>query len=292
MPSANNLKNKAQGVHSHGGISRGRTKARKKRPEKAKEQHAGPHTSGAAQGPQGGTLDSSLRTLLLGEGNFAFASALALQWGECGKLTATTEASESSTLELDDAEDNVELVKAFGGAVAFKVDATNCAASERVSKRGAKGFERIVFNFPSAAAAAGAPHQLVEASQALLRGLFKSVLSGRLLARAGEMHVTLRPSEALKWRLVDLAKLAGMRVKACGPFDAAACEGYVPPPGEAVTYVFTELPPKVDKESEKALAIAKLAKAHPELRIGPTGQTYKEAWKQRHSKAGRTRRGS
>ena len=32
--------------------------------------------------------------------------------------------------------------------------------------------------------------------------------------------------------------------------------------------------------SEKAA----LAKAHPELRVGPTGQTYKEAWKQRHRK--------
>ena len=44
---------------------------------------------------------------------------------------------------------------------------------------------------------------------------------------------------------------------------------------------------KSDPEEEKAKKIAALAKAHPELRIGPTGQTYKEAWKQRHGKAKR-----
>ena len=54
-----------------------------------------------------------------------------------------------------------------------------------------------------------------------------------------------------------------------------------------MTYAFFEPPPKVDEAEKKAAAIAAVAKAHPELRMGPTGQTYKEAWKQRHKKGKR-----
>ena len=49
--------------------------------------------------------------------------------------------------------------------------------------------------------------------------------------------------------------------------------------------MLVELPPKLSKVEEKALKIAELAKARPDLRIGPTGQSYKEAWKQRHHKS-------
>ena len=155
-------------------------------------------------------------------------------------------------------------------------------------QRGKKGYQRIVFNFPAIAASTPS-HQTIEANQALLRGLLKSVLSSRLLCQTtGELHITLSRADAASWKLVEIAKIAGMRVQSCGHFEASRYQGYVAPDeaaaADAVTYVFVELPPKVSKEEKKALAIAKLAKERPDLRLGPTGESYKEAWRQRHRK--------
>lgn len=229
-----------------------------------------------------------MRVLLLGEGNFAFAAALALDWGECAKLTATTKVSKSKTLAEDaEAEDNLETIKAFGGSVLFRVDATDLLESEGVTKRGKKGgFERVVFNFPSASSSSMPAHQSIEANQTLLRGLFKSLLSSQLLCKAGgELHLTLSAAKASEWKLLEMTTIAGLRVKSTSPFDTARYHGYAPPAPcarDARTYVLVEMAPKLSKEEEKAIAVAKLAKERPDLRIGPTGQSYKEAWKQRH----------
>jgi 25S rRNA (uracil2634-N3)-methyltransferase len=287
---------KAKGTHSHG---RGVVKSKKLARNKVKKQTPVAtdtiFPSGTAVDKSGAGLgDGTLRVLLLGEGNFSFAAALALEWGDAASLTATTLASESVTMALGgDVEDNLETVKAFGAAVCFKVDATalNASSSELVLQRGGKkGYERIVFNFPNAEASTASHHMAVEANQALLRGVFKSVMSNRLLkSSVGELHLTLRQADAADWKLVDLARLAGLRLRSSAPFDAARYQGYEPasPAKDAVTFVLVEPPPKIDAEQQKAKAIAALAKAHPELRIGPTGQTYKEAWKQRHRKAKR-----
>ena len=65
---------------------------------------------------------------------------------------------------------------------------------------------------------------------------------------------------------------------------AAAAEA-APAAGGAVTFMLVEQAEKVDAAAEKAAKVAALAKARPDLRLGPTGQTYKEAWKQRHRKS-------
>lgn len=299
MPSKNNRDNKSQGTHNHGGVSRGKTKVRRARPEQKGggggiqltvplTSHLGLNTAAATSSSHQTSLESDLRVLLLGETTFSYAAALALKWGECQKLTVVTDASEQSTIALnpEEVEDNLETVRAFGGTVVFRVDATALRASESVMRRGKKGYERVVMHFPSAPASSTPAPLAVEANQALLRSTLKSVLSSRLLLQpGGEIHVTLRPSEAAKWKVVEIAKLVGLRVRSCSPFDAAQLPGYTLPAGEdAVTYIFVELPPKMDAEAKKKLAVAALAKAHPELRVGPTGQTYKEAWKQRHRK--------
>ena len=289
MPSRNNLKDKA-GAHSHGGVSRGITKKNKdfrNKKEKSKRQPTSDVPPSSSPSSSGAVLDRDMRVLLLGEGNFSFAAALALDWGDdCEKLTATTDAGKATTLALDaDAEDSIETVRAFGGSVLYKVDATDLQANEEVVRRATKkGYQRIVFNFPSVPSSIPS-HQAVEASQALLRGVLKSVLSSRLLCTvSGELHVTLSRADGASWSLVDIARIAGMCVKSCTPFDASRYQGYEAPEpaGDAVTYVLVEVPPKVSKEELKAQAVAKLAKERPDLRIGPTGQSYKEAWKQRH----------
>ena len=127
---------------------------------------------------------------------------------------------------------------------------------------------------------------LVEANQQLIRGFFKSVLSSRLLCKSsGELHLALSASTASEWKVIELARIAGLRVKSCRPFDGASYHSYEPPAAsarDAVTYVLVEVPPKVSKEEAQEIAVAKLRKERPDLRIGPTGQSYKEAWKQRH----------
>jgi len=276
---------RAKGAHPHGGKSRAITKARKRRPAHVNDDSL-PTEQHGAEAPSGGkALGEGERTLLLGEGNFGFAAALALDWGQCTNLTATSLASESSTMASDpEAEDNVETIKAFGGSCVFKVDATALGSSAVVMGRAKKGFDKIVFNFP--AANSGASSGSIEAHQSLLRGLFKSVLSSRLLREAkGELHITMHSMDAAQWKLVEMASIAGLRLKACTEFDAPKYHGYLAPPGTAaMTYCFFEQAPKLTADDVKAEAIAKLRKAHPELRIGPTGQTYKEAWKQRHGK--------
>ena len=51
-----------------------------------------------------------------------------------------------------------------------------------------------------------------------------------------------------------------------------------------MTYALWEPPLKPDEAAVKAAKVAAIAKAHPELKIGPTGQTFNEAWQMRHRK--------
>ena len=68
---------------------------------------------------------------------------------------------------------------------------------------------------------------LVMDNQAMLRALFSNVHSSDLLAPEGELHVTLhRGAPYDSWNVVTLAKLAGLRVRSCTPFDACAFAGY------------------------------------------------------------------
>ena len=278
---------RAKGAHSHGGISRQKTKAKKRRPQSVHLTDTQRPIQSAAAASSCNALGDGERILLLGEGDFGFAAALALGWGQCPKLTATSLASESSTLaSYPEAEDNIETIKAFGGKLVFKVDAT---ALDTSALGGKKGFDKILFNFPatdSCSSNSSNSSNSIEAHQSLLRGLFKSVLSGRLLKEAtGELHVTTHTAEAATWKLVEIANIAGLRLKAVTEFRPGMYHGYRQPPGGAsMTYILFEPPQKLTAEEEKAKLVAALRKAHPELRIGPTGQTYKEAWKQRHSK--------
>jgi hypothetical protein len=226
MPSKNNIKNKAQLSHNKHtfGAERGCQKKKKRRAQKQQEAERAEkkeEKGGTRQGPLG---DGDLSVLLLGEGDFSFAAALALEWGACDKgdkLTASGLSSESAALKTEGTDDNIETIKAFGGLVLHRVDATAlhaCDALQQTKKKG-RHFDRIVFNFPCSSAGGhkARPADLVIAEQqALLRGCFKSVLSGKLLATLGQIHITLRPADASKWDLVTLAKLAGLRVHSCG----------------------------------------------------------------------------
>ena len=301
----NKMKNKAQGAgqnHTHGAERGGQKKKRKRLEMKVRAVERAAKDSEPARKKSPPLGEGELSVLLLGEGDFSFAAALAMSWGECNKLTATAFAAEAMTLTMEGAEDNIEMVKAFGGSVLHRVDATALHTCQALHGRKCQaGFERIVFNFPVGSGNVGSscssyqdPKQregrsfgAVADTQALLRQLFKSALAGKLLAASGQIHITLRPADATAWDIVTLAKIAGLGVTSCGNFDPTKFHGYHSPYGTvpAVTYVLAVPPRHVTEAEEKTAKIAAAAKAHAGLRLGPTGQSYTEAWKQRHQKS-------
>lgn len=134
-----------------------------------------------------------------------------------------------------------------------------------------------------------------------------------LLAPHGELHLTLKRGEPYdSWNSVMLAKFAGMRVAHCTPFQASRFPGYAhrrtigdDHAGEDAiasgkTYAFVERN-GCDDEEEQSSGQGKKKLKHDHgneknkkgvkggrsTKLLPTGQTYKDAWKQRHRKAKR-----
>ena len=105
MPGANNMRDKKAGGSKHKFISK-KTKKREKADEEAKQKAKEPGASKLAKAPPLG--EGNLRVLLLGEGDFSFAAALAYVWaasaGDCDMATATTLGTEASTLAIEGAE--------------------------------------------------------------------------------------------------------------------------------------------------------------------------------------------
>jgi 25S rRNA (uracil2634-N3)-methyltransferase len=84
--------------------------------------------------------------LLVGEGNFSFAKSLCENYLEEGadNLTATCfDTEEVLYKKYEEAEENVELVRSFGGTVLFEVDGTDLPKEVKKNK-----YTKIIFNFP------------------------------------------------------------------------------------------------------------------------------------------------
>jgi 25S rRNA (uracil2634-N3)-methyltransferase len=94
-------------------------------------------------------LSSKDKILLVGEGNFSFARSLAENYLEEGaeNLTATCYDTEKVLFEKygDEAKDNVEFVREFGGTVLFEEDATDFSKEVKKNR-----YTKIIFNFPHA----------------------------------------------------------------------------------------------------------------------------------------------
>lgn len=84
--------------------------------------------------------------LLIGEGNFSFAKSLCENYLEEGaeNLTATCYDTEEVLYQkYEEAKENVELVRSFGGTVLFEVDGTDLPKEVKKNK-----YTKIIFNFP------------------------------------------------------------------------------------------------------------------------------------------------
>jgi 25S rRNA (uracil2634-N3)-methyltransferase len=92
--------------------------------------------------------------LLIGEGNFSFASALfkhpALEHLPAANVTATAYDTEEECIgKYPDAKEHIEGLKKAGAELLFGVDAT---ALEKCKSLRGRRFDRIVWNFPHAGA--------------------------------------------------------------------------------------------------------------------------------------------
>ncbi|KAJ1799657.1 hypothetical protein LPJ56_006591, partial [Coemansia sp. RSA 2599] len=108
--------------------------------------------------------------LLVGEGNFSFASSLASKLGTASNIVATAyDSLEIVEKKYGDAKGHIAVVERLGGTVLFDVDAT---ALEKSVKR--RVFSHVVFNFPHAGAGIKDQTRNVISNQRLLMGFFAS----------------------------------------------------------------------------------------------------------------------
>lgn len=145
MPGKNNMRDKSSMSGKHKFISK-KMKRSAKADDEAK-QKAKPSASSKADPKAPPLGEGNLCVLLLGEGDFSFAAALAYSWsevgGDCDKVTATALGTEAKTLKIKGAEDNTEAVKAFGGTVLYGVDATSLHTCDALYPRmGKDGSQR------------------------------------------------------------------------------------------------------------------------------------------------------
>ncbi|EIW67953.1 hypothetical protein TREMEDRAFT_33066 [Tremella mesenterica DSM 1558] len=119
-------------------------------------------------------FDNSDTILLLGEGNFSFATSLLLPPhsipGE--RILATCyDSQEVLYSKYSDAEGNIEKLKENGVGVEFEVDATNLEKCKRIGKG---KWSKVIFNFPHAGAGITDQDRNILSNQHLLLGTFRS----------------------------------------------------------------------------------------------------------------------
>lgn len=97
------------------------------------------------------TFGEDDRILLIGEGNFSFARAIADHYMQSNPalITATCLDSESVLYEKygDEAKDNIEALQDLGVTVLFEVDGTQLGKHKLIRKN---RYTKIIFNFPHA----------------------------------------------------------------------------------------------------------------------------------------------
>ncbi|KAI3939356.1 hypothetical protein MKW98_022224 [Papaver atlanticum] len=155
--------------------------------------------------------NSSQKILLVGEGDFSFASCLAHAFGSASNMVAT---SLDSKVTLDRRLPSSKLhifdLRRLGCLVLHEIDVHFMASAN--SKVVSMKFDRIIYNFPHAGhwrKLREEDFELIRRHKELLSGFFKN--SRKLLREDGEVHVTHRDDYPYNtWGIEKLAKKAGL----------------------------------------------------------------------------------
>ncbi|ORX65912.1 hypothetical protein DL89DRAFT_270476 [Linderina pennispora] len=113
--------------------------------------------------------------LLVGEGNFSFAHAVARRLGSGKNITATAYDSREivDRKYTDDASHHITEFEKLGGTTHYEVDGTALEDFEALSGR---KFTHIVFNFPHAGAGIKDQARNIQTNQLLMIGFFRSAI--------------------------------------------------------------------------------------------------------------------
>ena len=170
-----------------------------------------------------GHYTSKSTILLVGEGNFTFAAALATKMG--GKnITATGLDTKKLTLQKyeDEARRSFSVLRSTQAETIFGFDATQVEAFESLLP---KHFDFVVFNFPHVG---GSTTEDVLKNKTTLQEFFEA--SPKVLSERGEVHVTLRDTAFYRsWNIEQVANAAGLHLVDRIPFrsEQFASLGYV-----------------------------------------------------------------
>ncbi|KND00650.1 uncharacterized protein SPPG_03775 [Spizellomyces punctatus DAOM BR117] len=168
------------------------------------------------------------RILLIGEGDFSYARALATSLGKGQNIIATSFDTKPALIQKYPHVQTIlgELVSS-GVTILHNVDATALTSNSRLSALTAQNkFDRIVFQFPHVG---GSQQADVEQNRALLSNFFAQ--AQQLMNANGEIHVTLRDTPFYRqWSIEDLALKEGLAMKQRVPFEGERMQalGYTP----------------------------------------------------------------
>ncbi|MFT3986876.1 class I SAM-dependent methyltransferase [Aestuariivirga sp.] len=202
-----------------------------------------------------GNYTNKQKILLVGEGDFTFASSLASKLGSRSNIVATSYDKEREVKEKypETSIHAINALKMSGALVFHGIDATRLNDYEDIllNPSSIKLFDVIVFNFPHVG---GSTKDDIKANQNLLKDFFTSCNS--LLASNGEIHITLRTKSSFysNWNVEKLAKDSNLKLKKTVKFDSIAYKelGYqevrthpgalrdAPSSDDAITYIFCE----------------------------------------------------
>lgn len=168
-------------------------------------------------------FDAEERVLLVGEGDFSFATSIVEHHG-CCDVTATCFDSRDELLEKykPQAEEHTSYLEHESQTVLYGVDATKLSKTKSLSKQ---RFERIIFNFPHVGGKTKDVNRQVRLNQELLVNFFSS--AKELLEPSGTIVVTLFEGEPYTlWNVKDLARHSELEVVRSFKFVSDAYPGY------------------------------------------------------------------
>lgn len=171
-------------------------------------------------------FEPSDHILLIGEGDFSFATSIVEYHGVCD-LTATCYDSQSTLFEkyVPQAEEHTTYLTEEGQTVLYNIDATKLPKYKSLTRAPGGLWDVIMFNFPHVGGKSTDVNRQVRFNQELLVGFFKGAME--IVKQDGRIVVTLFEGEPYTlWNIRDLARHVGLEMVRSFGFQWAAYPGY------------------------------------------------------------------
>lgn len=166
------------------------------------------------------------KILLVGEGNFSFARALAEAVGSANGMCATAHDGEAAlNKKYPDAAECRQAFEKLGGMSLVGVDATRLHAIKEFRHN----FNKVVWNFPHIGGGESNVEKSIEEHRKLLATFFACAPRCLDKNRRAQIHLALKTGEPYKsWKVVQLARAAApdFELRTALPFATSAFPGY------------------------------------------------------------------